>query len=105
MVSFQVCSHNIYQWWLISILAIALSFASRQELLNVDMDVDNTEGKHSQGECEWEDIEGSDAGLYWLPPGEEGMFHSHAGGEVVIQDIVDSIHSRHLILFLPSNKF
>ena len=33
------------------------------------------------------------------------MFYSHAGGEVVIQDIVDSIHSRYLILFLPSNKF
>lgn len=30
---------------------------------------------------QWEDIEGDNAGLYVPPPGEVGIFHSHAGGE------------------------
>ena len=58
------------------------------------MDVDHIQcGEQQHGEHEWEDMEGDNAGLYTLPPGEEGMLHSHAGGEVIFQDIVDSIHS------------
>ena len=45
------------------------------------MDVDCTDSEQQHNE--WEDIEGGDAGLYVPPLGEEGMLHSHAGGEVV----------------------
>ena len=55
------------------------------------MDVDRTDLHDG-----WEDIEGEDAGLYVPPPGEEGVIHSHAGGEVVFQQIFESIHSRYV---------
>jgi hypothetical protein len=69
------------------------------------MDADHIQhGKQQHGEPEWEDMEGDNTGLYTLPPGEEGMLHSHTGGEVIFQDIVDSIHSQcilsHLIFVL-----
>ncbi|KAF8236921.1 hypothetical protein L208DRAFT_1249802 [Tricholoma matsutake] len=55
------------------------------------MDVDDAE---MEAQCEeWEDIEGENAGLYTLPPGEEGMLHSHAGGETIFQQIIDSVDS------------
>ena len=56
------------------------------------MDVDHTNGELHDG---WEDIEG-DAGLYVLPPGVEGMLHSHAGGEIAFQQIFDSIQSQYV---------
>lgn len=72
-----------------------LSFANRDELVRNDMDVDRKDsGKLDDG---WEDIEGEDAGLYVPPPGEEGIHHSHAGGEEVFQQIFDSIHSRYVL--------
>ncbi|KAF8226692.1 hypothetical protein L208DRAFT_1300645 [Tricholoma matsutake] len=55
------------------------------------MDVDDAE---TEAQCEeWEDIEGENAGLYTLPTGEEGMLHSHAGGETIFQQIIDSVDS------------
>jgi hypothetical protein len=61
------------------------------------MDVDHIDSELHDG---WEDIEG-DAGLYVPPPGEEGMLHSHAGGEIAFQQIFDSIHSQYVFfLFL-----
>jgi hypothetical protein len=78
---------------------VALSFADRDELVFDDMDIDRTDSELHDG---WEDIEG-DAGLYVPPPGEEGMLHSHAGGEMAFQQIFDSIHSQYvffLFLFL-----
>jgi len=65
------------------------------------MDVDCTDSEQQHNE--WEDIEGGDAGLYVPPPGEEGMLHSHAGGEVVFQQIVDSIHSRYVLFYFTFN--
>ncbi|TFK80109.1 hypothetical protein K466DRAFT_605604 [Polyporus arcularius HHB13444] len=47
-----------------------LSFEQRDELMNMD----KGQGGHNDG---WEDEEG----MYTIPPGEEGMFLSHAGGE------------------------
>jgi hypothetical protein len=61
------------------------------------MDVDCTDSE--QPHDGWVDIEGEDAGLYVPPPGEEGINHSHAGGEVIFQEIFDSIHSQ-LVFFL-----
>jgi hypothetical protein len=57
-------------------LSEALSFASREEFID-SMDVD------APGQEDWEDIPAENAGLYTLPPGEEGMLHSHAGGESI----------------------
>jgi hypothetical protein len=58
------------------------------------MDIDRTDLHDG-----WEDIEGEDAGLYVPPPGEEGVIHSHAGGEVVFQQIFESIHSRYVFFY------
>ena len=40
-------------------------------------------------DSDWED-EFQD-GLHQLPPGEEGFLQSHAGGEAVLQAVMDSI--------------
>jgi hypothetical protein len=40
-------------------------------------------------DSDWED-EVQD-GLRQLPPGEEGFFHSHAGGEAILQAVMDGI--------------
>jgi hypothetical protein len=77
-------------------LTVALSFANRDELVFNDMDVDRADSELHDG---WEDIEG-DAGLYVPPPGEEGMHHSHAGGEIAFQQIFDSIHSQYVFFLL-----
>jgi hypothetical protein len=45
----------------------------------------------------WVDVEGENAGLYTLPPGEEGLYHSHAGGEMVFQQIIDGIEPGYII--------
>lgn len=59
------------------------------------MDVDDAETEAQREE--WEDIEGENAGLYTLPPGEEGMLHSHAGGETIFQQIIDSVDSQYVL--------
>ena len=73
-------------------VTVALSFANQDDLVFNDMDVDHTNGELQDG---WEDIEG-DAGLYVLPPGEEGMLHSHARGEIAFQQIFKSIQSQYV---------
>jgi hypothetical protein len=54
------------------------------------MDVDHAETEPPHDE--WVDIDGEDAGLYALPPGEEGMLHSHAGGESIFQQVIDGVN-------------
>lgn len=43
-------------------------------------------------DSDWEDEE--DIGLSVLPPGEEGFFNSHHGGEALISSLVDDMTSR-----------
>lgn len=51
----------------------------------------------------WEDMDHEEnAGLYTLPPGEEGIFHSHAGGETVFQQIIADIDPRYVVIFSSS---
>lgn len=57
------------------------------------MDVDNP------AHDEWEDVDAENAGLHILPPGEEGMLHSHAGGESIFQQIIDDIDPRYVSSF------
>lgn len=69
-----------------------------EELLGDDMDINCTEQENDSDRLDrWEDIEGNNAGLYTLPPGEEGLYHSHAGGEMVFQQIMDSIEPWYVI--------
>ena len=72
-------------------VTVALSFANQDDLVFNDMDVDHTNGELHDG---WEDIE-EGAVLYVPPPGEEGMLHSHAGGEIAFQQIFNSIQSQY----------
>jgi hypothetical protein len=48
----------------------------------------------------WEDVEGENAGLYTLLPGEEGIFHSHAGGEAIFQQIIDGVDPQYVHLVI-----
>jgi hypothetical protein len=57
-----------------------------------DMDT-GTDSLAQQSFEGWEDDDDEDAGLYALPPGEEGMLHSHAG-EVIVQQIMEGIDPR-----------
>lgn len=76
----------------------ALSFANREDLIFDSMDVDNPEV--TPVDDEWEDEDLENAGLYTLPPGEEGIVHSHAGGESIFQQVVDGINPQYVISFL-----
>jgi hypothetical protein len=69
-----------------------LSFTQRQAILfdNQDGDVTMVDGDDNVGnDSDWED-EVHD-GLHQLPPGEEGFLQSHAGGEAVLQAVMDGI--------------
>lgn len=79
---------------------IVLSFTQRQQILyndhlntNHDQDGDVTMGnigdEYMDNDSDWED-EVQD-GLRQLPPGEEGFLQSHAGGEAVLQAVMDGI--------------
>ncbi|KAF8220848.1 hypothetical protein L208DRAFT_1382499 [Tricholoma matsutake] len=58
----------------------ALSFAHWEEFLDDGMDVDDAE---ADVQCEeWEDIEGENAGLYTLPPGEEANKAIYVHGRI-----------------------
>jgi hypothetical protein len=63
------------------------------------MDIDPAE-KENDNVSGWEDIEGEDAGLFTLPPGEEGLYHSHAGGETIFQQIIDGIEPQYVCIKL-----
>jgi hypothetical protein len=75
--------------WSISVL----SFTQRQAMLcGVDQEGDVTMAdadEYAGNESDWED-EVQD-GLRQLPPGEEGFLQSHAGGEAVLQAVMDGI--------------
>lgn len=43
-------------------------------------------------DSDWEDEE--DIGLSTLPPGEEGFYNSHHGGEAIISSLIDDLTSR-----------
>ena len=60
------------------------------------MDVDNSEVTAVHDE--WEDVDGENMGLYTLPPGEEGINHSHAGGESIFQQIMDDVNPQYVII-------
>ncbi|KAF8810959.1 hypothetical protein BYT27DRAFT_7231816 [Phlegmacium glaucopus] len=69
-----------------------LSFQERQDLLDVAQNDINME---FDGDDAWEDDNDEDVMLSVPPPGEEGFFLSHAGGEAVLQQIfVDSLSKR-----------
>ena len=64
---------------------------------NVDMDLirDNA----------WEDVDDADVMLSVPPPGEEGFFLSHAGGESTLQQMfIDSISKWYGILSLKTSE-
>ena len=81
-------------------VSTVLSFTQRQQILyedllknNHDQDGDVTMVDVGNGDMgndsDWED-EVQD-GLRQLPPGEEGFLQSHAGGEAVLQAVMDGI--------------
>jgi hypothetical protein len=85
---------------LIPRIFIVLSFTQRQQILyadqlttNHDPDRDVTmadPGDEYMGDdSDWEDE--VQEGLRQLPPGEEGFLQSHAGGEAVLQAVMDGI--------------
>lgn len=73
--------HNLY-------IFTVLSFTQREHLL-VNQDGDGDVMMDMGNDGDWED-EVQD-GLRQLPPGEEGFLQSHAGGEAVLQAIMDGI--------------
>jgi hypothetical protein len=62
---------------------------------NHDGDTDVTMADVSNGIVEndddWEDEPEVQDGLRQLPPGEEGFLQSHAGGEAILQAVMDGI--------------
>ena len=62
------------------------------------MDVDNSEVTPVHDE--WEDVDGENMGLYTLPPGEEGINHSHAGGESIFHQIMDDVNPQYVIILI-----
>ena len=84
-------------------LYLALSFATREELLTDAMDLDNmaADGQYDG----WEDADVEEAAVIsnTLPPGEEGILHSHTGGESIFQQIMDDINIGYMI-FSPLSK-
>ena len=64
---------------------------------DVDMDLVGDNG--------WEDVDDADVMLSVPPPGEEGFFLSHAGGESTLQQMfIDSISKRYGILSLETSE-
>ena len=81
----------IFQYPVMPPILTVLSFTQRQHILyedllqNKDGDVVMDVGDDSDWEDEVQD------GLCQLPPGEEGFLQSHAGGEAVLQAVMDGI--------------
>jgi hypothetical protein len=74
---------------------IVLSFTQREYLFGDSDLLENQEDRDGDvmmdmgNDSDWED-EVQD-GLRHLPPGEEGFLQSHAGGEAVLQAVMDGI--------------
>jgi hypothetical protein len=62
---------------------------------NHDEDIDVTMADVGNGDMgndsDWEDEPEVQDGLRQLPPGEEGFLQSHAGGEAILQAVMDGI--------------
>ena len=91
-----------------------LNFTQRQQLLYADVIERNAAGSSpndSMGDfdheihvsesrqedahdldSDWDDEE--EIGLSTLPPGEEGFYNSHQGGEAILNNLVDDMTSR-----------
>ena len=78
-----------------------LSFEEQQDLLSMnknDIDIDLIR------DGTWEDIDDADVTLSVPPPGEEGFFLSHAGGEFTLQQMfIDSMSKWYGILSLKNS--
>jgi hypothetical protein len=95
---YQVCAPSLgVKTHLIPFLTV-LSFSQRQHMLygdllknNHDEDVTMADvGNDDMGnDSDWEDE--VQEGLRQLPPGEEGFLQSHAGGEAILQAVMDGI--------------
>lgn len=84
----------ILEYHLIYTSFTVLSFAQREHILYGDLmknqnDQDGDVMMDMGDDSDWED-EVQD-GLRQLPPGEEGFLQSHAGGEAVLQAVMDGI--------------
>jgi hypothetical protein len=71
-----------------------LSFTQRQNILYEDLLKDNFDQDGDTmmdvgNNSDWEDV--VQDGLHQLPPGDEGFLQSHAGGEAVLQAVMDGI--------------
>jgi hypothetical protein len=70
---------------------LALGFLQRNALFGTgDYDLDMPEAPDYYPADNWQDIDTDEEdALKTLPPGEEGLYHSHAGREAVFQQIFD----------------
>jgi len=71
-----------------------LSFTARQKLLFDDLLVPQMNNDVNiyppdDGDSDWDDKE--ETAMQTLPPGEEGFFCSHAGGEATLQEIMEGM--------------
>jgi hypothetical protein len=87
----------VFQLVVMGILNTALSFANREDLMDDDAEMSQSHAEDGA----WEDSD--DAGLYTLPPGEEGLAHSHAGDSIFQQIMEDIDPTCVKCLSLPSN--
>ena len=79
-----------------------MSFQERQDLYLSENDVNM---ELAGGDDGWEDDNDADVMLAVPPPGEEGFFISHAGGESTLQQIfVDSLSKRYASVLLNIEK-
>jgi hypothetical protein len=92
MSTLLVCISHRYRY-LYSILTklTVLSFQERQDLLKGN---ENDYEMGLDGDDAWEDVEDADVMLSIPPPGEEGLFLSHAGGESTLQQIFEDSMSK-----------
>ncbi|KAJ6612066.1 hypothetical protein B0H10DRAFT_1952591 [Mycena sp. CBHHK59/15] len=66
----------------------ALSFLQREQLFGQgDYDIEMPDMEHFPADG-WEDVD-KDAALQTLPPGEEGLYHSHEGKEAIFTQIFE----------------
>ena len=80
-----------------------LSFQERQDLLNMN---ENNVEMGLAGDDTWEDVDDVDVMLSMPPPGEEGFFLSHAGGESTLQQIfIDSMSKWYRVPSLDAGEF
>jgi hypothetical protein len=99
----SMCPHSLLVLYAQRPPCAVLSFQERQDILNLtENDVSMGFGEGDDG---WEDDNSPDVLLAVPPPGEEGFFISHAGGESTLQQIfVDSLSNRYVSLCLSTSE-